>query len=219
MTSQQVVDYIRRGIASRLSLSKICERIMDRCVARDSDLTGVGCDNMTITIVGILNGRTREEWYDWIGAQATPFTEADDEELLRPPRNESGGGAATDLPAYNTAAAALEMQLVMSAMRNIAGEELRVSLPGYVSELRNDENEGTASATNDAHQPQTIVLESPRSETSVDSPMSTTAVNNEADKTATNEAQSTEARSSKDESVAAAPANKPNEASTATTKQ
>ncbi|RKP22477.1 phosphatase 2C-like domain-containing protein, partial [Syncephalis pseudoplumigaleata] len=66
LTSQKVVDYIRRGIAARLPLEKICERIMERCLAKESDLGGVGCDNMTITIVAILNGRTKEEWYDWI---------------------------------------------------------------------------------------------------------------------------------------------------------
>jgi protein phosphatase PTC2/3 len=40
---------------------------MDRCLAPDSDINGgLGCDNMTIAIVGILGGRTKDEWYDWI---------------------------------------------------------------------------------------------------------------------------------------------------------
>ena len=40
---------------------------MDRCLAPDSDINGgLGCDNMTFAIVAILNGRTKEQWYDWI---------------------------------------------------------------------------------------------------------------------------------------------------------
>jgi len=50
----------------RKELPEICELMMDKCLAPDSDWGGVGCDNMTVLIVGILNGRTKEEWYDWI---------------------------------------------------------------------------------------------------------------------------------------------------------
>lgn len=47
-------------------LHEICELMMDKCVAPDSDWGGVGCDNMTVLIVAILNGRTKEQWYDWV---------------------------------------------------------------------------------------------------------------------------------------------------------
>ncbi|KAF8672122.1 PP2C protein [Rhizoctonia solani] len=67
LTSQQVVDCVRRLAAEKKSLGEICETIMDRCVAPDSDIgAGIGCDNMTIMVVAILNGRTKEEWYDWM---------------------------------------------------------------------------------------------------------------------------------------------------------
>ncbi|KZO96948.1 protein phosphatase 2C, partial [Calocera viscosa TUFC12733] len=68
MSSQNVCDYVRRHVASRLPLGKICESIVDYCLAPDADLekSGVGCDNMTIVIVAILHGRTLEEWYDWV---------------------------------------------------------------------------------------------------------------------------------------------------------
>lgn len=39
----------------------------DHCLAPDtSSGAGIGCDNMTILIVAILNGRTKEEWYTWV---------------------------------------------------------------------------------------------------------------------------------------------------------
>lgn len=39
---------------------------MDNCLASNSETGGVGCDNMTMLIVGFLNGKTKEEWYDEI---------------------------------------------------------------------------------------------------------------------------------------------------------
>jgi protein phosphatase 2C family protein 2/3 len=40
--------------------------MMDNCLASGSDTGGVGCDNMTMTIVGLLKGKTKEEWYQEI---------------------------------------------------------------------------------------------------------------------------------------------------------
>lgn len=39
---------------------------MDNCLASNSETGGVGCDNMTMVIVGFLRGRTKEEWYEEI---------------------------------------------------------------------------------------------------------------------------------------------------------
>lgn len=40
---------------------------MEHCLAPDSHgAQGIGCDNMTIMIVAILNGKTQEEWYAMI---------------------------------------------------------------------------------------------------------------------------------------------------------
>lgn len=66
LTSQQAVDFVRRAIADRFDLATISEKLMDRCLAPDSDWGGVGCDNMTVLIVALLNGRTKAEWYEWI---------------------------------------------------------------------------------------------------------------------------------------------------------
>lgn len=61
------MDITRRLIAEKKELSEICEIIMDKCLAPDSDINGgVGCDNMTVVIVGLLRGRSKDEWYNWI---------------------------------------------------------------------------------------------------------------------------------------------------------
>ncbi|KAI0269823.1 phosphatase 2C-like domain-containing protein [Gloeopeniophorella convolvens] len=67
LESQQVVDFIRREVAQGKPLEKICENIMEHCLAPDTHgAQGIGCDNMTILIVAILNGKTEEEWYAMI---------------------------------------------------------------------------------------------------------------------------------------------------------
>ncbi|KAG4443455.1 hypothetical protein IFR05_001025 [Cadophora sp. M221] len=63
-SSQAVVEFVRRGIAAKQELSKICENMMDNCLASNSETGGVGCDNMTIIIIGLLRGKTKEEWYE-----------------------------------------------------------------------------------------------------------------------------------------------------------
>lgn len=65
-SSQQVIDFVRRGISERKELATISEELMDRCLAPDSDWGGVGCDNMTAMVVAIKGSRTKDEWYDWI---------------------------------------------------------------------------------------------------------------------------------------------------------
>src|SRR5687768_9184654 len=40
--------------------------MMDNCLASNSETGGVGCDNMTMIVVGFLNGKTKEEWYEEI---------------------------------------------------------------------------------------------------------------------------------------------------------
>jgi protein phosphatase 2C family protein 2/3 len=37
-----------------------------KCMARDSESAGIGCDNMTVVIVALLNGRSTEEWQAWV---------------------------------------------------------------------------------------------------------------------------------------------------------
>lgn len=65
-SSQAVIEFVRRGIAAHQELHRVCENIMDNCLASSSDTGGVGCDNMTIIIVALLRGKTKEEWYNMI---------------------------------------------------------------------------------------------------------------------------------------------------------
>ncbi|KAK2736007.1 Protein phosphatase 2C 2 [Myotisia sp. PD_48] len=65
-SSQAVIEFVRRGIAEKQELHRICENMMDNCLSSDPESGGLGCDNMTMVIIGLLNGRTKEEWYNVI---------------------------------------------------------------------------------------------------------------------------------------------------------
>ncbi|KAG7088450.1 hypothetical protein E1B28_012441 [Marasmius oreades] len=67
LTSQQVIDFVRLQVSEGKELTEIGEMMCDHCLAPDtSSGAGIGCDNMTILIVAILHGQTKEEWYSWI---------------------------------------------------------------------------------------------------------------------------------------------------------
>jgi len=64
LSSQKVIEFVRQGIALQQPLRQICENMIDNCVA-NSPVT----DNMTVIIVGLLQGKTQEEWYDMIATR------------------------------------------------------------------------------------------------------------------------------------------------------
>ncbi|SGZ53086.1 CIC11C00000001725 [Sungouiella intermedia] len=69
LTSQQCVECVRRGIYERKPFTQICEEIMELCCAPTSDGLGIGCDNMSILIVALLDytkEETLDQWYDRI---------------------------------------------------------------------------------------------------------------------------------------------------------
>jgi len=39
---------------------------MDNCLASNSETGGVGCDNMTMAVVALLQGKSKDEWYQKI---------------------------------------------------------------------------------------------------------------------------------------------------------
>ncbi|TFY81911.1 hypothetical protein EWM64_g2100 [Hericium alpestre] len=64
LSSQQCVDVVRLQLSEGKQLPQICENICELCLAPDtSSGAGIGCDNMTILIVALLNGKTKEQWY------------------------------------------------------------------------------------------------------------------------------------------------------------
>lgn len=79
LSSQQVVEVVRRGINDRKSLVEISESIMDVCLAPSSGGSGIGCDNMSIVIVALLQGKTLEEWYDHIISKEGPISKSFEE--------------------------------------------------------------------------------------------------------------------------------------------
>lgn len=40
---------------------------MDNCLASNSETGGVGCDNMTMVVIALLRGKSKEDWYKEIG--------------------------------------------------------------------------------------------------------------------------------------------------------
>lgn len=47
LSNQQVTDFVRRRVAMGKAMQEICEELMDRCLAPDSEIGGVGCDNVS----------------------------------------------------------------------------------------------------------------------------------------------------------------------------
>jgi len=61
------VDFVRLRVSEGVELQLIGEEMCEHLLAPDtSSGAGTGCDNMTIMIIAILNGRTKEEWYAWV---------------------------------------------------------------------------------------------------------------------------------------------------------
>ncbi|THV05305.1 PP2C-domain-containing protein [Dendrothele bispora CBS 962.96] len=67
LSSQQVVDFVRLQVSEGKELSEIGEMMCEHCLAPDTTSgAGIGCDNMTVLVVALLHGRTKEEWYAWV---------------------------------------------------------------------------------------------------------------------------------------------------------
>ncbi len=62
VSSQEAVDFVRQQIAAGEELWAICEQMCDKCLAPSSNMSGIGCDNMTFMIVALLQGKTETEW-------------------------------------------------------------------------------------------------------------------------------------------------------------
>ncbi|KAI9101901.1 phosphatase 2C-like domain-containing protein [Phlyctochytrium arcticum] len=69
MSNQEAVDFVRQKIALGLDLDKVAEAMMDFCLAPESELGGVGCDNMTVVVLAILRGKNKQDWAAGIKAK------------------------------------------------------------------------------------------------------------------------------------------------------
>ena len=63
LSSQDVVNFVRYQVSEGKELTEIGEMICDHCLAPDTNSwLGMGCVNMTLLIVAITHGRSKEEW-------------------------------------------------------------------------------------------------------------------------------------------------------------
>lgn len=80
LTLQNCVECVRLGISERKLLVEICEELMELCCAPTLGGLGIGCDNMLVVIVALLdyaNNETLEQWYDKICARVEAQQEGD----------------------------------------------------------------------------------------------------------------------------------------------
>ncbi|XP_037506548.1 probable protein phosphatase 2C T23F11.1 [Rhipicephalus sanguineus] len=61
LSNEEVVEFVRARIAAKMEPEQICEELMTRCLAPDCQMGGLGCDNMTVVLVCLLNGAPYEE--------------------------------------------------------------------------------------------------------------------------------------------------------------
>ena len=66
LSLQDVVNFVRYQVSEGKELAKIGEMMCDHCLAPDTADYIAGFDNMTVIIVAITHGRSKEEWYTWI---------------------------------------------------------------------------------------------------------------------------------------------------------
>lgn len=82
LTSQKCIECIRLKLYEGYKLPEICEMIIDLCFAPSTGGTGIGCDNMSIVIVALLdqkNGETIDDWYAKMKKRGEESIKLDDE--------------------------------------------------------------------------------------------------------------------------------------------
>lgn len=61
LSNQEVIDFVRARIAQNMAPEQVCEELLTRCLAPDCQMGGLGCDNMTVIIICLLQGGTYEQ--------------------------------------------------------------------------------------------------------------------------------------------------------------
>ncbi|CAI5445497.1 unnamed protein product [Caenorhabditis angaria] len=70
MSNQEVVDFVRQQFAEKKDPQSICEDLLTKCLAPDCQMGGLGCDNMTVVIIGLLHGQPAENLFAKCSRQA-----------------------------------------------------------------------------------------------------------------------------------------------------
>uniref|UniRef100_A0A914P108 protein-serine/threonine phosphatase n=1 Tax=Panagrolaimus davidi TaxID=227884 RepID=A0A914P108_9BILA len=63
MSNDEVVNFCRTRLQKRMEPEAICEELLDTCLSPDCELSGLGCDNMTVILVLCLLGDSMDEFY------------------------------------------------------------------------------------------------------------------------------------------------------------
>ncbi|MFH4973923.1 hypothetical protein AB6A40_000632 [Gnathostoma spinigerum] len=64
MSNQEVIDFVRERLAVGRDPEVICEELLSRCLAPDCQLGGLGCDNMTVVLVCLLQGDSPQTYME-----------------------------------------------------------------------------------------------------------------------------------------------------------
>jgi protein phosphatase 2C family protein 2/3 len=81
VTNEEAVEFVRRRIGLGLEPEVICEEIMSNCLAPDCQMGGLGCDNMTVIIVCLLNGMTYSDYCAKVASSMVPTALSDSSTL------------------------------------------------------------------------------------------------------------------------------------------
>jgi protein phosphatase 2C family protein 2/3 len=65
LTNQEAVDFVTRRIGLGSEPEDICEELMNKCLAKDPSMGGLGCDNMTVILVAFLHGKPYQRSEQW----------------------------------------------------------------------------------------------------------------------------------------------------------
>lgn len=49
ISNKDAADFVRVRVAEGLDLDVVAAQLMDRCIAREPNEIGIGCDNMTVS--------------------------------------------------------------------------------------------------------------------------------------------------------------------------
>jgi len=97
LTNQQVSDFVVDKIAANTQPEDICEQLMNRCLAPDCQVGGLGCDNMTVVLICFMHGKA---WPDLVN-KCQKFAKEREEKRKQLAEEEveaaaCGGSTATD---------------------------------------------------------------------------------------------------------------------------
>jgi len=83
MSSEEVIQFVRGRLLSGMTPEVVAESLLNRCLAPNNCMSGLGCDNMTVTIVCLLNGDTWQHYTSRLsqhGALPPPLSDSSSEE-------------------------------------------------------------------------------------------------------------------------------------------